>query len=161
MTDLVISNIMTEKGKRILVINRNWCKGCRICVEFCPQDALAIDELEKAKLAYPEKCNECGMCQEVCEFNAIDNDLTIRRIDCEGCGVCAYFCPTKAIQLKDRHCGEWYRSETRFGPMVHARLGIAEANSGRLVRLIRKEARILAGKKRAAPSMNATTCVFG
>ena len=72
VTDLVSSNIMIEKGKRIPVINRSWCKGCRICVEFCPQDALAIDELEKANLAYPEKCNECGLCELRCPDLAIE-----------------------------------------------------------------------------------------
>ncbi len=94
-----------------------------------------------------DRCNQCGKCLEVCEFNAIRNDFSISKIDCEGCGACAFFCPTGAIQLEDRHCGEWVLSETRFGPMVHARLGIAEANSGRLVSLIRKEAKQLAEKK--------------
>lgn len=92
-------------------------------------------------------CNECKKCLEVCEFNAIRNDFSISKIDCEGCGACAFFCPTGAIQLKDRHCGEWVLSETRFGPMVHARLGIAEANSGKLVALIRREAKQLAEKR--------------
>jgi len=41
-------------------------------------------------------------------------------------------------------CGNWFISDTRFGPMVHARLGIAEENSGKLVTLVRQEARILA-----------------
>ncbi len=92
-------------------------------------------------------CNECKKCLEVCEFNAIRDNFSISKIDCEGCGACAFFCPTGAIQLEDRHCGEWILSETRFGPMVHARLGIAEANSGKLVTLIRKEAKGLAEKR--------------
>jgi MinD superfamily P-loop ATPase len=68
-------------------------------------------------------------------------------MDCEGCGVCVYFCPEKAVDFPVKTCGEWYLSETRFGPMVHARLGIAEENSGKLVTLVRQEARKLAETK--------------
>jgi MinD superfamily P-loop ATPase len=68
-------------------------------------------------------------------------------MDCEGCGVCVYFCPEKAIDFPLKTCGEWYLSETRFGPMVHARLGIAEENSGKLVTLVRQEARKVAEAK--------------
>lgn len=92
-------------------------------------------------------CNGCKKCIEVCEFNSIRDDFSISKIDCEGCGTCAFFCLTGAIRLEDRHCGEWVLSETRFGPMVHARLGIAEANSGKLVTLIRKEAKRLSEKE--------------
>jgi MinD superfamily P-loop ATPase len=69
-------------------------------------------------------------------------------MDCEGCGVCVYFCPEKAIDFPLKTCGEWYLSETRFGPMVHARLGLAEENSGKLVTLVRQEARKLAEAKK-------------
>jgi MinD superfamily P-loop ATPase len=58
--------------------------------------------------------------------------------------VCVYFCPEKAVDFPLKTCGEWYLSETRFGPMVHARLGIAEENSGKLVTLVRQEARKVA-----------------
>ena len=48
-----------------------------------------------------------------------------------------YFCPEKAVQtFPINTCGEWFVSNTRFGPMVHARLGIAEENSGKLVALM-------------------------
>jgi len=68
-------------------------------------------------------------------------------IECEGCGVCYYFCPEAAIDFPLNTCGEWYLSETRFGPMAHARLGIAEENSGKLVSLIRQEGKKLAEEK--------------
>jgi len=68
-------------------------------------------------------------------------------IECEGCGVCYYFCPEKAIEFPLNTCGEWYLSETRFGPMAHARLGIAEENSGKLVSLIRQEGKKLAEER--------------
>ncbi|MBW2174506.1 MAG: P-loop NTPase, partial [Deltaproteobacteria bacterium] len=68
--------------------------------------------------------------------------------ECEGCGVCVYFCPEKAIDFPVKTCGEWFISDTRFGPMIHARLGIAEENSGKLVTLVRRETMELAERKR-------------
>jgi MinD superfamily P-loop ATPase len=91
-----------------------------------------------------ERCTACGLCLDLCRFDAIGSDYGVNRIDCEGCGVCVDFCPEKAIAFPARTCGEWFASETRFGPMVHARLGIAEENSGRLVTLVRQEARKIA-----------------
>ncbi len=91
-----------------------------------------------------DKCTGCGRCLEVCRYDAISSDFIVNDINCEGCGVCPYFCPEDAITLIDRHSGEWYISETRFGPMVHARLGIAEENSGKLVSLIRRQAKTIA-----------------
>jgi MinD superfamily P-loop ATPase len=92
----------------------------------------------------PEKCTRCGLCRELCRWQAIDEKFVVDPIGCEGCGVCYYFCPEKAIEFPSSTCGEWYLSDTRFGPMAHARLGIAEENSGKLVTLIRQE-----GKKMA------------
>ncbi len=91
-----------------------------------------------------DKCTHCGRCVAACEFNAISQDIEINRIDCEGCTVCYHVCPENAISLKERHCGYWYRSDTRFGPMIHATLGIAEENSGKLVTLIKNGAKTLA-----------------
>jgi len=89
-------------------------------------------------------CTECGRCRDLCKWDAIDDDFVIDPIACEGCGVCVYFCPEKTIDFPINTCGEWYISTTRFGPMVHARLGIAEENSGKLVSIVRSEARKLA-----------------
>jgi MinD superfamily P-loop ATPase len=93
-----------------------------------------------------DKCTECGLCRELCRWNAISEDFVVDPIECEGCGVCYYFCPEKAIDFPLNTCGEWYLSDTRFGPMAHARLGIAEENSGKLVVLIRQEGKKLAEK---------------
>lgn len=90
------------------------------------------------------RCVACETCRDVCRFDAISEDFIVDHIDCEGCGVCVDLCPEKAIDFPAQVCGEWYISETRFGPMVHARLGIAEENSGKLVTLIRQEAKKLA-----------------
>jgi len=93
-----------------------------------------------------EKCTRCGKCYEACRFDAIEeltrdgkNVYTINHTDCEGCGVCSIVCEDSAIQIQDAVNGEWYISETRFGPMSHAKLGIAEENSGRLVTLVRSK----------------------
>ena len=94
-----------------------------------------------------DRCTECGLCREMCRFNAISAQYEVNSIDCEGCGVCVHFCPERAIDFPVNTCGEWFISDTRFGKMVHARLGIAEENSGKLVTLVRQEARKLAEAK--------------
>ena len=94
-----------------------------------------------------DNCTECDICIQNCTYGAISSDYTVNTIDCEGCAVCYYFCPADAITLRNRHSGEWFISQTRYGPMVHARLGIAESNSGKLVSLLRRQARQLAEEK--------------
>ena len=93
-------------------------------------------------------CTECGLCREMCRWDAISAVYEVNSIDCEGCAVCVHFCPEKAIDFPENTCGEWFISETRLGPMVHARLGIAEENSGKLVSLVRQEARKLAESRK-------------
>jgi MinD superfamily P-loop ATPase len=80
----------------------------------------------------------------MCRWSAIGPDFVVDEITCEGCGVCVDFCPEQAIDFPAKTCGQWFVSETRFGPMVHARLGIAEENSGKLVTLVRQQAKQLA-----------------
>ncbi len=102
-----------------------------------------------------DNCTSCGKCFELCRFNAIKktNDskagktvYTIDPIACEGCGVCVWFCPTKTINFEETINGEMFISDTRYGQMVHAKLGIAEENSGKLVTKVRKRAREIAEK---------------
>lgn len=92
----------------------------------------------------PQRCTDCGTCIDMCRWSAISSDFVVDEITCEGCGVCVDFCPEQAIDFPVKTCGQWFISDTRFGPMVHARLGIAEENSGKLVSLVRREARQLA-----------------
>ncbi len=96
----------------------------------------------------PNKCTQCGLCRDLCRWNAISEAFIVDHIECEGCGVCVDFCPEEAIDFPIKTCGEWFISNTRFGPMVHARLGIAEENSGKLVALVRQEAKKLAEKNK-------------
>ncbi len=92
-------------------------------------------------------CQQCGQCITVCRFNAISDDFIIDPISCEGCAFCSFICPVQAIKMKENVAGEWFISDTRFGPMVHAKLGIAEENSGKLVSLVRQKAKELAEKQ--------------
>ncbi len=94
-----------------------------------------------------EKCNSCGKCLELCRFDSVSENEGVYFIDkiaCEGCGVCAYFCPVEAIDMVDDENGEWYISDTVYGPMVHARLNAGGENSGKLVTLVRNRARRVA-----------------
>jgi len=98
-----------------------------------------------------DKCTGCGKCEKACQFSAIrketvDGELRffVDPVACEGCGVCYLVCEDKAIKIEDAVNGEWFISDTRFGPMSHAKLGVAEENSGRLVTLVRNKAALLA-----------------
>ncbi|NEV63670.1 ATP-binding protein [Thiorhodococcus minor] len=92
-----------------------------------------------------ELCAECGYCESWCRFDAIkldfDDGYVIDALACEHCGLCALVCPESAILMEDHVCGAWMVSDTRKGTLVHARLGIGEDNSGKLVTLVRREAR--------------------
>jgi MinD superfamily P-loop ATPase len=90
-----------------------------------------------------EKCTQCGLCQELCRFGAIQ-DYRVDAIACEGCGFCLHICPTSAITMQDNLSGHLFVSETKYGPLVHARLGIAQENSGKLVARVRQEAKQIA-----------------
>jgi MinD superfamily P-loop ATPase len=100
----------------------------------------------------PDLCAACGLCAEVCRFDAIqerDGAYAVAPLACEGCRVCVDACPVDAIAFDPRRCGEHMVSETRFGPMVHAQLDPGQENSGRLVSLLRRRARDLAGARGA------------
>ena len=91
-----------------------------------------------------ELCQQCGKCSDVCRFSAIHKDFTVDSVSCEGCGVCSFVCPVDAVRMEENLSGEWFISGTKYGPMVHAKLGIAEENSGKLVTLVRQNAKKLA-----------------
>jgi len=94
-----------------------------------------------------EKCSECGECIKRCRFDAIDKDFIIDPVSCEGCGLCSHICPCGAIVMEENISGEWFISDTQYGPLVHARLGIAEDNSGKLVSVVRQAAKDIAEKE--------------
>jgi len=97
----------------------------------------------KTAIIDPAACTGCGICHDICRFDAIlaDGDVyKVEPIACEGCAACFYQCPVDAIRMEDSISGEWFRSDTRYGPLLHARLYPGEENSGKLVSLIKQKA---------------------
>lgn len=101
--------------------------------DFRSAQTAAIDE---------KLCTRCGLCEEVCRFEAI-KDLKVDPTACEGCSFCCRVCPDKAISMNENMAGHWFVSTTEYGPLVHARLGIAQENSGKLVNVVRQNARAI------------------
>ena len=110
---------------------------------------LETQEFKGSKLAVIDetKCTKCGLCRENCRFDAITEGLEVDPFSCEGCGVCVVVCPAEAVTLMERVSGHAYVSETRYGFMAHAMLSPGESNSGKLVSLVRQNAKLLAEKE--------------
>ncbi|MHB0979844.1 MAG: ATP-binding protein [Thermoleophilia bacterium] len=104
-----------------------------------------------------ERCSACGLCMDECRFDAIrlarlDGGRSTYTVDpsvCEGCGLCVRVCTSGAVEMRDAERGEWFVSDTRHGPLVHARLNIGGENSGKLVTLVRNQAVLLAQEEGA------------
>lgn len=143
------------------VIQQKDCIGCGACLAYCRFGAVL--RKSGADMAWMFRnsagaCNDCDFCVRSCPAKAVDMLRAMREVSgdskdamfviepvsCEGCGVCVDRCPVKAIRFPERVAGEWFISDTRHGPMVHARLGIAAENSGKLVSIVRQQARQLA-----------------
>jgi len=93
----------------------------------------------------PAKCVNCNLCYEHCRYDAVSpTDYSVDPYKCEGCGVCAVVCPVDAMTMVENLSGYSYISDTEFGPMVHAKLNIAEENSGKLVTTVRNLAKKIA-----------------
>ncbi|MDQ7786943.1 MAG: ATP-binding protein [Thermodesulfovibrionales bacterium] len=107
-------------------------------------------EFRSGKIAVVKSwlCQGCGECVTACRFDAISDNFMIDPIACEGCGVCSHICPSAAVCMEENRSGEWFISDTRYGPMVHAALGVAEENSGKLVTLVRQHATRIAEDER-------------
>jgi MinD superfamily P-loop ATPase len=105
--------------------------------EFGGSNQAVIDE---------SKCIRCGKCETSCRFDAIKN-LVVDPVLCEGCSVCVYVCPVDAVQFKEKLSGYAFISKTKYGLMSHARLNPGEENSGKLVTLVRQNARKIAEKE--------------
>ena len=142
------------------IIRQEVCIGCGACLARCRFGAVVrVDGLENTAKGNRTSCLDCSdLCVRSCPvkftdmINAIKETcggqnghaFIINSTACEGCGVCVWSCPAKAIDFPDRISGEWYISDTRKGPMVHARLNPGGENSGKLVSKVRELARELA-----------------
>jgi len=108
----------------------------------------------------PDLCQGCGICEQICRFEAIllqppapsprigrgverGAGYSVDSIACDGCAACVYQCPEGAIHMQPQIVGQWYRSESRYGPLFHAELRPAQENSGKLVTLVKQQARLL------------------
>jgi MinD superfamily P-loop ATPase len=158
MKELVVLSGKGGTGKTTIVASFAAMARNKAMVD-CDVDAADLHLLLKPKIkearefwsgqkAYIEtdKCTRCGLCQEVCRFKAIE-DYIVDRVSCEGCGFCSHICPENAITMRENYSGQWFISKTKYGPLIHARLGIAQENSGKLVAVIRKNARLIAEKE--------------
>jgi MinD superfamily P-loop ATPase len=92
----------------------------------------------------PEQCNQCDLCRDLCRFSAISGEYVVNPVACEGCALCYHACPSRAVIMQETVSGHWFVSDTPYGTLVHARLGIAEENSGKLVTTVRNRAQELA-----------------
>ena len=94
-----------------------------------------------------DKCSNCGTCLENCRYSSISANFVVDHTACEGCALCYYICPESAIRMEETLNGKWFISNTRFGPMVHANLIPGEENSGKLVALVRNQAKLIAEER--------------
>lgn len=100
----------------------------------------------------PESCSNCGACVSVCRYDAIFPESTgkpshwVDPIACDGCAACVYACPEDSISMVQQQEGNWYQSESIYGMLFHAELFPGKENSGKLVTLVKQQARLFAGK---------------
>ncbi|NLG43575.1 MAG: 4Fe-4S binding protein [Phycisphaerae bacterium] len=145
------------RSGRTAVIRPADCVRCGACLEKCRFGAV-VQTCETSVSSDAIFCQDCDFCERSCsvrnnflvhEMSAACGDpqatrFSIDPLACEGCGVCVHICPAGAIDFPECSCGEWFVSRTRCGPLVHARLAPAAENSGKLVSLVRAQARELA-----------------
>jgi len=161
MKEIVILSGKGGTGKTSLVGSLAFLAENKIMVD-CDVDAadlhLLLDPKVRSRNEFrsgvkarvvSDQCSGCGTCVDLCQFGAITLDqgkrqALINPLACEGCGVCAHFCPEQAIVLVENYCGNWFISDTKYGPLVHAQLFAGEENSGKLVSFIKRQARSLA-----------------
>lgn len=134
---LVSSKVLVDCDVDAADLNLLLRPATREAHEFWSGQRAVVDE---------QKCTRCGLCQELCRFKAI-RDFKVELTSCEGCGFCAHICPAEAIIMKETLAGHWFISDTKYGSLIHARLGIARENSGKLVATVRQQARRMAEKE--------------
>ena len=170
MKELVVISGKGGTGKTSIVASFAAMEGKKVLAD-CDVDAADLHLILEPTVVHSEEfyggnrpvirtedCVGCGACLARCRFDAVlmDGDgageatFSIYPIACEGCGVCVHVCPVGAIDFRRKKSGDWFISDTRNGAMVHAKLGVAEENSGKLVTLVRNQAKQVA-KRQGAP----------
>jgi len=163
MREIVIISGKGGTGKTSISASFAYLEGSNAVVADCDVDAANMHLLLDADFSTKEdffsgelavidesKCNNCGKCKEVCRFDAIeqiDGHYTVDKISCEGCWYCSRVCPNDAITMVKQKAGDLFVSNIKNdSTMVHAKLGFAAENSGKLVAKVKQEAKMLALK---------------
>jgi MinD superfamily P-loop ATPase len=135
-------------GKRNAVLVDADVDASNLELVLSPQ-VLETNEFKGGQVAQidAQLCEGCGVCADLCRFDAIDSYdgvYTVDPIACEGCALCFYQCPTGAVRMEEQVAGQWFRSQSRYGPLFHAALWPGQENSGKLVTLVKQQGRLLA-----------------
>jgi MinD superfamily P-loop ATPase len=159
MKQIVVISGKGGTGKTVLTASFASLAGNKVMAD-CDVDAADLHLLLKPEIKERHEfrsgvtaridkdiCQECGECISVCRFEAISEDFMVDPVSCEGCTVCSHVCPEGAIIMEENVSGEWYISDTKYGALVHAKLGIAEENSGKLVAKVRQIAKEIAERE--------------
>jgi len=163
MKEIVVISGKGGTGKTSITASFAVLAGQEAVVADCDVDAADMHLLMKPNIKKSEnfysgvlaaidedKCTNCGMCADVCRFNAIpviNNQHVIKKLNCEGCGYCEKVCPVEAITMNEQNVGDWFISESKVDNiLVHAKLGIGAENSGKLVAKVKNEAKQIAEK---------------
>jgi len=163
MREIVIISGKGGTGKTSISASFAYLEGSNAVVADCDVDAANMHLLLDADFSSKEdffsgelavidegKCKNSGKCKEVCRFDAIeqkDGQYIVDAISCEGCWYCSRVCPNNAITMVKQKAGDLFVSNIKNGStMVHAKLGFAAENSGKLVAKVKQEAKILALK---------------
>ncbi len=163
MKEIVVISGKGGTGKTSITASIAYLGGKDVVVADCDVDAADMHLLMQPDFAKSEdfysgeiaeinqdECTQCGICKDVCRFNAvpiINQQYTINSLNCEGCDYCAIVCPVEAISMIEQNVGKVHISNTKAGnTMVHAELGIGADNSGKLVAKVKKEAKQIAEK---------------
>lgn len=161
MKEIVIISGKGGTGKTSVTASFAYLGGKDVVVADCDVDAADMHLLMQPDFAksedfysgelaviHQDMCTQCGKCDDVCRFDAIqivDGQYIVDPLSCEGCGYCARICPSDAITNENQNVGQWYQSTTKVGStMIHAKLGIGADNSGKLVAKVKNEAKLIA-----------------
>ena len=165
MKEIVIISGKGGTGKTSLSASFAYLEGKNALICDCDVDAanmhLLLDaDFEKKEdffsgevaLIDEELCTNCGECKDVCRFDAIhveDGQHRVDPISCEGCWYCSRVCPVEAISMNTQKAGDLFVSNIKQNSkMVHAKLGFAAENSGKLVAKVKAVGKEIAKESR-------------